>query len=213
MATVVNPPRRSGRPRSAEADRAIVETAAQVLRDEGYGAMSVERIASMAGVGKTTIYRRYRNRRELAAAAAEHMSEFGPFDIPGDTDTQTALRETLRHAIQAVSSAAVLAMLGTLVAERRENRAHLERFWRHVFAPYEKAVGAALQRSANVGEVAKDAAVEVVPELLSGALLARTFSGRPITPDWTDSVVETIWRGIRLNSRGAAQTPIRRKDK
>ena len=58
-----------GRPRDPETDRAILQATLKLLTDQGYAGMSVERVASEAGVGKTTIYRRYSSKEELVAAA------------------------------------------------------------------------------------------------------------------------------------------------
>src|SRR5581483_9010182 len=48
-----------GRPRSAEADRAILTATVDLLAERGLAAMSIEEVAARAGVGKTTIYRRW----------------------------------------------------------------------------------------------------------------------------------------------------------
>ena len=54
--------RAPGRPRSAEADRAILEAALDAFVENGYEGMSVEAVAERAGGGKTTIYRRWPSR-------------------------------------------------------------------------------------------------------------------------------------------------------
>ena len=58
-----------GRPRSEEADRAIVRAALEVLAEEGAAEFSVEAVATRAGVGKSTIYRRFTGSQELLAEA------------------------------------------------------------------------------------------------------------------------------------------------
>ena len=51
--------RRPGRPRSAEADAAILDAAIDAFIAGGWDGLSIEGVAAAAGVGKTTIYRRY----------------------------------------------------------------------------------------------------------------------------------------------------------
>ncbi|MBR1268977.1 TetR/AcrR family transcriptional regulator [Bradyrhizobium sp. AUGA SZCCT0222] len=62
------PIRRGGRPTKAEAqfveDR-ILAAAAELFAKDGYAATSVERVASVCGAGKDTIYRRYPSKRAL----------------------------------------------------------------------------------------------------------------------------------------------------
>ena len=62
-------PARVGRPRSAEADDAILDAALDQFCDYGYDGLSVERVAAGAGVAKTTIYRRWANAADLALDA------------------------------------------------------------------------------------------------------------------------------------------------
>src|SRR5260370_27508117 len=58
-----------GRPRSQEADRAILTAAVDLLASRGLAAMSIEEVAARAGVGKTTIYRRWSSKGLLALDA------------------------------------------------------------------------------------------------------------------------------------------------
>jgi AcrR family transcriptional regulator len=66
--------RRGGRPTKAEAalveDR-LLAIAAELFARDGYAATSVERVASMCGAGKDTIYRRYASKRALFNAVLE----------------------------------------------------------------------------------------------------------------------------------------------
>ena len=67
-----------GRPRSEEADRAIVAAALDVLVEEGASGFTVEAVAQRAGVGKSTIYRRFDGSHQLLAEALSTLND----DIP-----------------------------------------------------------------------------------------------------------------------------------
>ena len=58
-----------GRPRSEVAHRAILDAARDLLIEEGFAGLRLEHVAARAGVGKATIYRRYRSKDELVTAA------------------------------------------------------------------------------------------------------------------------------------------------
>jgi len=53
----------------------MLKAALELLAEVGFETMSIKAIASRAGVGKTTIYRRYSSKAELVADAIESMRE------------------------------------------------------------------------------------------------------------------------------------------
>src|SRR5271169_1750741 len=61
--------RRPGRPRSEQAEQAIIEATLDLFAEQGFEGVCVEAVAARAGVGKATIYRRWPNKEELLLAA------------------------------------------------------------------------------------------------------------------------------------------------
>ena len=59
----------AGRPRSDEAHKAILDATLELLAEVGFSALKVEGVASRAGVGKATIYRRWRSKLPLVVEA------------------------------------------------------------------------------------------------------------------------------------------------
>src|SRR3954471_17407993 len=79
---------RPGRPRDEKASQAILQAALGQLLERGYGGMSREGVAVAAGVGKPAIYRRYRNKAELVAAAIRSI--LPNIDAPDTGSTRRA---------------------------------------------------------------------------------------------------------------------------
>lgn len=67
------PSRGPGRPRSAAAHQAILDAAIEILAEGGVESITVEGIATRAGVGKTTIYRRWPNKELLLVEAVSSV--------------------------------------------------------------------------------------------------------------------------------------------
>src|SRR3984885_889006 len=61
--------RRPGRPRSEQAEQAILEAAIEAVGDRGIDGVSCEDVAARAGVGKATLYRRWPGKEDLLIAA------------------------------------------------------------------------------------------------------------------------------------------------
>jgi AcrR family transcriptional regulator len=196
--------RAGGRPRSPEADRAIIDAAVRLLTEEGYGRMCVERVAAEAGVGKSTVYRRYRDRQDLAASAISHMVADHAFFDPDTGNTRLDLLQSLDHLTRAAGSGVILSMLGTVMAEQQCDPTLLERFWERVFAPHRVAMLSILKRGVRRGEVRPGVALEAVGELVVGAFLARHLSGLAVTAEWIEAVVATVWDGIGSSRSGDA---------
>src|ERR1700682_4466085 len=59
-------------------DERITTAALELLRTKGPRAVTVEAVAARAGVAKTTIYRRYRDREDMLAAALTSLTQPTP---------------------------------------------------------------------------------------------------------------------------------------
>lgn len=66
-----------GRPRRQETDRQILGAALDLLREHGPGEVNVASVSARSGVARTTIYRRYRDRRELLLATLRPVAGAG----------------------------------------------------------------------------------------------------------------------------------------
>jgi AcrR family transcriptional regulator len=106
-----------GRPRSTEADRAILEAAVEIFAESGLDGLTVEGVAARAGVGKGTIYRRYPGKVELVVAATRCFTEA---DQPGpDTgSTHGDVRVLVDHLIAMLTTTPLGRALPILVASR-----------------------------------------------------------------------------------------------
>ena len=76
------PARGRGRPRSAEAEQAILAATLRMISAVGVAGTTIEGVAAEAGVGKTTIYRRWPSKTDLVIAA---ISGLAPPGEPPDT--------------------------------------------------------------------------------------------------------------------------------
>lgn len=75
--TAERAPRGRGRPRRSETDDQITQATSDLLREHGPGAVNVASVAARSGVARTTIYRRYADRRALLATALRPVTTKG----------------------------------------------------------------------------------------------------------------------------------------
>lgn len=187
------PPR--GRPRSAEADQAIIRATLKLLGEQGYARMSIEAVAAEAGVGKTTIYRRYESKADLASAAVARMVDAE--NLPDSGSTRDDLLELINRMQRKFREGNGMNMIGTLLVEEQHNPELLKLFRERVIGPRRSLLRIVMERGARRGEVRAGADFDSAIDALTGAYFARYLAG--LTPDsgWSENIVDTAWRGIR----------------
>lgn len=79
-----------GRPRSQSADEGIFRAAGEILLERGYDQLTIDEVARRAGTGKTTIYRRYSDKRELVRAFVDHIFFDSPLPEAGGDPSRLA---------------------------------------------------------------------------------------------------------------------------
>src|SRR2546429_3715813 len=109
-----------GRPRSQEADLAILTATVGLLAERGLAAMSIEEVAARAGVGKTTIYRRWPS-KGLLALDAFVISFRAEQPLPDTGSLRGDLLSALRAWVRAVTQTAMGPLLTGLIAEAQHD--------------------------------------------------------------------------------------------
>jgi AcrR family transcriptional regulator len=195
-------PRPPGRPRDPAADRAILDTTLRLLVEQGYDAMSVEGVATAAGVGKSTIYRRYPGKRELVVAAISSIAaSLGP---PADSgSTRDDLHAFVTQTFGVIRRDGVgFSMIGTLLVKERDEPALIQLFRTAVIGPRLEIASGILRRGVERGEIRGDVPLDLVVQLFAGAFFARHLVGRPDDNKWLESVFDTLWGGIAAGPSG-----------
>ena len=185
-----------GRPRSAEADRAILAATADLLAERGLAAMSIEEVAARAGVGKTTIYRRWPSKGLLALDA--FVISFRAEQPQPDTGSLRGDLLSALHAwVRAVTQTAMGPMLTGLIAEAQHDP-ELRGAWRdRVLEPMRTQHRVMLDRAIERGEIPASVDRDVVLDLFFGAAEHRLLLGHlPMTGDFIAEVVDIILAGI-----------------
>jgi AcrR family transcriptional regulator len=186
-----------GRPRSQEADRAILAATVELLAAKGLAAMSIEEVAARAGVGKATIYRRWSSKGLLALDA--FVASFRAQQPLPDTGTLRGdLIAALRAWVRAVTRTPMGPMLTGLIAEAQHDT-ELRAAWRdRVLEPLRSQHRLMLDRAMARGEIPASVDREVVLDLFFGAAQHRLLLGHlPLTDDFVREVVDVILDGIQ----------------
>ncbi len=181
--------------RRGEVDAKILKTARDILDSEGLSALTVERVAAESGVAKTTIYRRFKHRLDLATAAVAELPTQPEKNPAGATD----LKDWIRRVIEAFDTS-----MRTRGAEvigaglmYRHDEEFFELFQQRLIVGRGQAARPRLEAAVESGEIRGDTDVATMYNLITGSVIAAHLGGSADDPKWIDQAVELVWTAIQ----------------
>ena len=203
------PARGRGRPRSVEADQAILDATLRMLGTHGVAGMTIEGVAATAGVGKTTIYRRWPTKTDLIRAA---ISDIVPRGDPPDTGSMAgdmaALAETQRERLAGSKLAGIVPrLLAESMSDPELHQDYVER----VITPFRELLRLFIERGIERGELRPDLEVEPLVDLLHAIPIYKILMSRgdPAALEGVPSAYLPILAPGIVNSSSAARANAR----
>lgn len=191
-----------GRPRNPDADHAILQAALELFIERGFEGTSIEQIAKRAGVGKLTVYRRWPSKEELLPQAIEALVAQ---DVPWPSDEEIAAaspHELVEAALDAAATTAsdpsFRALVARVLGSSVSHPALMAAYWQHYLLPRRELTKHLLRRAQKDGAVAEDADLDVLIDMMAGAVMYRVLQPHP--PDRTEMVsfLRHVYRQIGL---------------
>ena len=188
--------RAPGRPRDERADRAILDVTLSLLAEVGPTALSVEEVASRAGVGKTTVYRRFATKDDLVVAALASLNASLPTPVPdgGVRDALVAMVTAWWSQQQDGQSGQLFARV---LAHAKSNPRMFCSFYDQMIEPRRELYRDVIRRGVAGGELRADTDVELMTTLIIASsvyTLQVRASGRDASPgagpeDFVDAIL------------------------
>ncbi len=196
--------RKPGRPRSAQAHKAIIDATLELLAEEGFQGLSIEEVAARAGVGKTTIYRRWPSKDELVMEAIRQVQ----IDVPAiDTgnfrNDLAALIKTVYQGFMAHPYPFLEKLVLKLIGEYQTNPEIFQgALTQLIFPRFQRFIHMVEQAQARE-EIRGDIDPELVMDLVVGSLYFHWIVMRNLMPtsstspvDWIEQVIDAMMQGI-----------------
>jgi AcrR family transcriptional regulator len=189
--------RKRGRPRDPEADGRILAAAASLILLRGFDSMTVDEVATNAGVGKATVYRRWARKEDLAVAAMEQLyrDEMPTADtgsIRGD------VRATYASVLSFINSPTGTDYVRTTIKESMRDE-RIATLYREAAERAENGAIVMYERAIERGEVREDTPMTSVVQVIGGIIAMRAVTGQTMPGmDELDSLVDLVLHGITV---------------
>lgn len=183
----------TGRPRSEEAHKAILDATLALLVEVGFSALTVEGVAQRAGVGKATIYRRWPSKLPLVVEAFGQLPGFEEVD---SGSLETDLKETLKTYLANFNSTSLGAVFPSLAGERAHNP-ELSKLLEPVARARREPFVRIFERARERGEISEEVDIGLAADLVVGPIsVTLFFRGGTPSPKMVGPIVDLALSGI-----------------
>jgi AcrR family transcriptional regulator len=171
-----------GRPRSNKSHQAMLQAALALIAEVGFERMSIEAIATRAGVGKTTIYRRYSDKAELVADAIESIRE--EVAIPDTGNLKSDIDMLIENAAQISLNPLGRQTVAMIISSASSTPEFAQIYWTKYLQPRRVAFDMVIERAKSRNEVPQDLDSGLVFDMMSGIMLY-TMIFQPTSESWS----------------------------
>jgi AcrR family transcriptional regulator len=186
--------------RNAQSRRAILTAAFDIVEERGYAGLTIEGIAARAGVGKQTIYRWWPSKGAvlfdafLALGETDNGQEAA---LPDTGDLEADLKTVLRATVAELNNDRYEVPMRALTIEVLQDPAIAAQYAERLDEPLTELKKERLRSAQRSGDLPTDLDLDLALDLLWAPLMSRWLNRRPLTPEYTDRLVEAALAGMR----------------
>jgi AcrR family transcriptional regulator len=187
--------RAPGRPRSLEADEAILEATVDVFAEVGLEALTMEGVAARAGVSKNTVYRRFPNKLDLVVSAVRCYTNVGA--PPPDTGTTRGDVQALVDDLVAIVTATPMGRMLPILVAARTRTPELDLAYSEIVADKRARSAAVVRRGITRGDFRADVDIDLVVDAFVSPVFYRLLvSNAPLDDAFRTAVVDAALRAF-----------------
>lgn len=184
-----------GRPRNVETEKAILAASYDLLLENGFGAVTVEKIAERAGVSKATIYKWWPNK---AAVVMDGFLSAASARLPVPA-TDSVLQDILDHAknVTRFMTSPEGQIIKELIGEGQFDSGLAEAYQTRYIQPRRLEARQLLERGVQEGKLKQDLDIELSIDLLYGPIFYRLLVlGDRMDDEYVEKLVSYSFAGI-----------------
>ena len=194
--------RATGRPRSPEADTAILEATRAALVELGWSKLTMGDVAARAKVAKTTLYRRWSGKNELVVDAVAVL--FDELELPDLGSLVADVEGVVLQFATLLQRPEAKTALMAVIAESTRDEALRGRIRRTIVDRQKRLVREGRERAQARGElpsesdpVAESLHTDLIFDVVAGAVVHRALvSAEPVDEEWARRFTRLLVSGL-----------------
>jgi AcrR family transcriptional regulator len=174
----------------------VLEASRELLAESGVQGLTIDGVAARSGVAKTTIYRHWRSKEDLALEVLLEMTE-QVVEVPELDGARDEFVALVTRVIEILETTLMGRVMKGLVSDLATDPTLADAFRERVVALRLKEIHHLIERGTQRGDLRADADAELLHDLLFGAVYHRLLlSGRTLDHTYAEQVVDSMIASI-----------------
>lgn len=175
---------------------AIMKATLDLAREVGYAKLSIEAVATRAGVGKHTVYRRWPSKGLLFHDSLMALND--PATVRPDTgDIKEDLRQILHSTVDLMASPEWGPLYRALLGEAQQDPAVAASLKERFLDPATERMRTRVEAARRHGQIDAGFDADLAMELLAGPMYYRYLvSQEPLTYERFDRILDIVFEGL-----------------
>ncbi|QKW09242.1 TetR/AcrR family transcriptional regulator [Streptomyces sp. NA04227] len=195
-------PTRTGRPRSAAADAAILAAARVALVELGWSKLTMGDVATRAGVAKTTLYRRWPSKSALVVDTVAAL--FDELELPDSGSLAGDIEGVVLQFAEILNRPETRTALMAVIAESTRDEPLREHIRVSIVDRQKRLVLEGRAKAQERGELpveddteTAEATASLIFDVVAGAVVHRSLvSAEPVDVEWARQLTELLLGGL-----------------
>jgi AcrR family transcriptional regulator len=180
-------------PRIERSRLQVLAAAVDLLREVGYGALTIEGVAARSGVAKSTIYRHWSSKAQVVADAFGWAHGLDPQQAPPPGPVRDRVVAILRDTIGDMAASDRLACMMPALIDAAERDDEIAELARRVAEEKNAVLRGVLDEAVASGELQPQVDTTMLADALVGPILVcRLFHRPPVTAGDVPALVDQI---------------------
>lgn len=169
----------------------------QELAESGHEALTMDRVAARAGVGKAALYRRWRSKEQMLAELVGALGEDEQAPAPDLGSLRADLIAYLDSGTTAVDNPLFQRAVPYVISQARSSP-ELVRGLSKLPGPSREAGRIVLRRAIDRGELPAGTDIELALDLITGPVIMRVFvMGESLAGDYSERLIDAVLRTLQ----------------
>ncbi len=180
-----------GRPRDPGVNKRVTEAVMVLLAEKGYSGLRIDDVASVSGVAKTTIYRRWSSLQQLVVDTI--AANLGGRQLAVTDDPVADLRQVCVMLVESIGTESNPVLAVALDLHRQSDKELRTRYREQIIDPARHLLVDTLSRVKGAGRLRSTLAPADLADMFIGATIYRLGILRePMTANQVEAIVDQI---------------------